>query len=150
MLLLQRIAPSLGVRDTLVRMKQSEVIARQARRRERMVQAMLDDWAPMLSAAERQDAMTLERAGRIFSVQTPAGTRWPAWQFHPDGRPRAIVGEVLAVLPREQMSSEGVALWWYAANAWTPEEARPCELIGAEEEPHILDAARRLSEPCPL
>jgi hypothetical protein len=90
------------------------------------------------------------RSGRMFSV--PLGTRsvFPAFQFDEHGEPYPVVAEALSVLPRDDMSQWGVALWFYANNAWLPGEARPADLVGGPEQSLIVDAARKLSEPEPL
>jgi hypothetical protein len=131
-------------------MQPVEVIAAQDSRRHTMIEAMLGAWAPLLSDADVPDAHSFERDGRVLSVATADGSRWPAWQFEPDGRPRSIVAEVLAILPRRDMSAEGVALWWFASNTWTPNQTPPYRLVGTDAEQWAVKAARRLSEPEPL
>jgi hypothetical protein len=90
------------------------------------------------------------REGRVFGVPLGARTVFPAFQFDADARPYPLVAEVLAALPREDMSPWGVALWWYGNNAWLPGEARPAELIGTQDQGLVLNAAQRLAEPLPL
>lgn len=87
---------------------------------------------------------------RVFGVPLGARTVYPAFQFNADGRPYPVIAEALDALPTESMSPWGVALWWYANNAWLPAEARPAELIGGPEQELIVGAAWRLSEPEPL
>lgn len=90
------------------------------------------------------------REGRVFTVPLGARSVFPAFQFDADSQPYPVVAEVLAALPRDEMSAWGVGLWFFASNAWLPGEARPLELIGTREQELIVHAARRLSEPEPL
>jgi len=90
------------------------------------------------------------REGRVFTVPLGARNVFPAFQFDPDAEPYPVVADTLAALPRDEMSTWGVGLWFYANNGWLPGEARPAELIGTREQELIVIAARRLSEPEPL
>lgn len=90
------------------------------------------------------------REGKVFGVSQGARTVFPAFQFDADGRPQRVVAQTLEALPTEAMSAWAVALWWYANNAHLPGQARPAELIGTQDEKHLLAAAGRLSEPEPL
>ena len=53
-------------------------------------------------------------AGRIFSLSTPEGDQYPAFQFD-DGKPRSEVARVLEALPKT-MSGWQIAFWFTSAN----------------------------------
>lgn len=133
----------------------------QARRSARMRRDMLarhgyhtaEDLADMHgSRAKNRYALAARwaSAGRIFGVPYGGRTAYPAFQFDEAFAPRAIVADVLAALPRKDMSPWAVALWWYANNLWLPDEASPAEVLGSDQEPAIVAAARHLAEPLPL
>jgi hypothetical protein len=86
--------------------------------------------------------------GRVFAVEVKGQRLYPGFQFDPDLNPLALIGQVIAVLPREEMSDWEVALWWTADNGWLGAR-RPVDLI-AEEGQAILEAAAHLSEPSGL
>jgi hypothetical protein len=90
------------------------------------------------------------REGKVFGVALGARTVFPAFQFDAEGRPRAVVAQILGVLPLDDMSAWAVALWWCANNAYLPGQGRPAELVGTRDEQRLLAAAQRLSEPEPL
>ena len=92
-----------------------------------------------------------QRDGLIFGVPLGGRTVFPAFQIDAtEGRPRKIVAEVLAAMPRDEMSPWSVALWWNAPNPTLAAHARPIELLGTAGERKLVAAARALSEPEPL
>jgi hypothetical protein len=84
--------------------------------------------------------------GKVFSVELHGRRLFPGFQFDPETyAPEPIVAEVLAALPREEMSEWELALWWTAANDWL-DWRRPVDAI--DEEPEALTAAAaHLAEP---
>lgn len=87
--------------------------------------------------------------GKVFSVELRGRRLYPGFQFDPETfAPNPIVAEVLAALPRDQMSDWEVALWWVAADPWL-EGRRPVDVL--QEDPELVAAAAAgLSEPSPL
>ncbi|MCC6737158.1 MAG: hypothetical protein IT534_13675 [Bauldia sp.] len=81
-------------------------------------------------------------ARKAFSVTFKGLERFPAFQFS-DGRPRPVIGRVLALLP-DGMTPWQVAFWFVSSNPWldghTPEET-----LGDEEA--VLAAARMEGAP---
>lgn len=90
------------------------------------------------------------REGKVFGVPLGARTVFPAFQFNREGQPYPVVRDVLAALPRDDMSPWAVGLWWYASNPELPGRARPAELIGTPDEPRLVEAAHELTEPQPF
>lgn len=90
------------------------------------------------------------REGKVFGVPLGARTVFPAFQFNRDGQPYPVVRDVLAALPREDMSPWAVGLWWYTSNPDLPGRARPAELVATPDEPRLVEAARELTEPQPF
>jgi hypothetical protein len=86
--------------------------------------------------------------GRVFSVDYRGRQLFPGFQFDPSAAPLPVVAEVLAELPREEMSEWEVALWWVAANEWLGGE-RPVDVV-AEDPGALPRAAARLAEPAAL
>jgi hypothetical protein len=86
---------------------------------------------------------------KIFGVEARGRRVFPGFQF--DGEslaPEPIVAQVLAALPREEMSEWETALWWVAADPWL-EGRRPVDLMH-EDPGAVLDAASALARPMAL
>jgi hypothetical protein len=88
------------------------------------------------------------KEGKLFGVPYRGQTLYPAFQFDDDGRLRPAISDVLAELPRDDMSDWEVAYWWTAANGWLG-GSRPVDLLYSDPD-SLVDAARRLGEPLPL
>lgn len=88
------------------------------------------------------------KEGKVFGVPYRGQTLYPAFQFDEDGRLRHTVSDVLAALPRDEMSDWEVAYWWTAANGWLS-GSRPVDLLDSDPD-SLVDAAHRLGEPLPL
>lgn len=87
--------------------------------------------------------------GKVFAVDFKGQQIYPGFQFdHETFAPNPLVAEVLAALPREEMSDWEVALWWTAGNGWL-DGARPVDLMqeGAEA---VVAAAAHEAEPSPF
>lgn len=98
-----------------------------------------------------QLASRWQREGLIFGVPVGARTVFPAFQIDAaEGRPHKLVADVLAAMPRAEMSPWSVALWWDAPNPRLTGHPRPVELLGTAEEGNLITAAQALSEPEPL
>jgi hypothetical protein len=83
------------------------------------------------------------KAGRIFGVEHRGKTVFPAFQFDPDGRPKALVGRVLEALgPR---SGWQIASWFTTPNGWLADDRRPVDLMDSDPDA-VLAAARALTE----
>lgn len=85
------------------------------------------------------------KEGRVFGVPYRGQTLYPAFQFDDDGVLRPVIAEVLAALPRAQMSEWEIALWWTAGNGALAGR-RPVDLLD-ERPQELAAAARRLAEP---
>jgi hypothetical protein len=88
------------------------------------------------------------KEGRLFGVPYRGQTLYPAFQFDDDGVLRPVISEVLAALPRDEMSEWEVALWWTAGHGALGGR-RPVDLLDEQPE-QLVHAARRLSEPLPV
>jgi hypothetical protein len=109
-----------------------------------------EELGELRSKAENRHALASRwrGKGRIFSVDFHGRQMFPGFQFDASASPLPVVAEVLAELPREEMSDWEVALWWVAANEWL-EGKRPVDLL--TENPSALpSAASRLAEPSAL
>lgn len=87
--------------------------------------------------------------GKVFAVELRGRRLYPGFQFDPETfAPEPVVAEVLAALPREEMSEWEVALWWVASDPWL-EGRRPVDVM--REDPEAVSAAAAgLAEPSPL
>jgi hypothetical protein len=109
-----------------------------------------EELGELRSKAENRHALASRwrSKGRIFSVDLHGRKLFPGFQFDASASPLPVVTEVLAALPREEMSSWEVALWWVAANEWLGGK-RPVDLL--TEDPSALpSAASHLAEPSAL
>lgn len=109
-----------------------------------------EELGELRSKAENRHALASRwrSKGKVFSVDYRGRQLFPGFQFDPSAAPLPVVADVLAALPREEMSEWEVALWWVAANEWLGGE-RPVDLLG--DDPAALpSAASRLTEPSAL
>lgn len=77
-------------------------------------------------------------SGKVFSVGSPEGERFPVFQFA-DGKPVAVVADVLALM-RSTRSDWQIAFWFTSPNAYLG-GAKPSDRLSDRDE--ILMAARR-------
>jgi hypothetical protein len=88
------------------------------------------------------------KEGKLFGVPYRGQILYPAFQFDDDGGLRPVISDVLAALPRDQMSDWEIALWWTAANGLL-DGRRPVDLLDTDPRAIVL-AGRELGEPLPL
>ena len=90
-------------------------------------------------------ASRLRKEGRIFAVRTEDGARFPAFQFDPHGRPRAVVAHVLSAF-EGRLNDWDVALWFTGRTGWLG-DLRPVDLLDGteEEQAAVVEAARHLA-----
>ena len=127
----------------------------QARRNARARAQFLDEF-PVLEAcqvhalygsrARNKSALAARwRAeGKVFAVDERGRLLYPAFQFDSQGRPRAVIAEVLTALGRH-VGAWQVALWLTAPNGWL-DGARPLDLLATAPE-RVVDAARDIADP---
>ena len=127
----------------------------QARRNARARAQFLDEF-PVLEAsqvhalygsrARNKSALAARwRAeGKVFAVDERGRLLYPAFQFDSQGRPRAVIAEVLTALGRH-VGAWQVALWMTAPNGWL-DGARPLDLLATAPE-RVVDAARDIADP---
>ena len=127
----------------------------QARRNARARTQFLDEF-PVLEAcqvhalygsrARNKSALAARwRAeGKVFAVDERGRLLYPAFQFDSQGRPRAVIAEVLTALGRH-VGAWQVALWLTAPNGWL-DGARPLDLLATAPE-RVVDAARDIADP---
>jgi hypothetical protein len=115
--------------------------------------AFLTRW-PVLTAeavaeqakhASRNRSATASRwktARRIFGMKVSGREAYPAFQFQ-EGRPRKVIGKILAALP-DEMTGWQTALWFTGPNGWmdgkTPLEMLADELAVVAAAAHERDA----------
>ncbi|HEY2056579.1 MAG TPA: hypothetical protein VGH14_21810 [Solirubrobacterales bacterium] len=106
-----------------------------------------EELGELRSKAENRHALASRwrSKGKVFSVDFHGRQLFPGFQFDAGSAPLSVVAEVLAELPREEMSDWEVALWWVAANEWLG-GARPVDLL-AEDPAALPIAASHLAEP---
>jgi len=80
--------------------------------------------------------------GRIFAVDSVQGRLFPAFQFE-DGKPRTVIGEVLAALDG-QLRGWATLLWFTASNGYL-EGARPVDRLGTDPDDVVAAAAYQAS-----
>lgn len=68
-----------------------------------------------------------KKARRIFGVRVSGREAYPAFQFQ-EGRPRPVIGNILAALP-EEMTGWQTALWFCNPNGWLDGQI-PLEKLG--------------------
>jgi hypothetical protein len=86
---------------------------------------------------------------KIFSVEVRGRRLFPGFQF--DGEsfaPEPLVAQVLAILPRAEMSEWETALWWVAADPHL-HGRRPVDLMHEDPE-GVVEAAAALARPIAL
>jgi hypothetical protein len=87
-----------------------------------------------------------KKEGRIFSVQWKGVDYYPAFQFSPiSGEPLPAVQTVLEILGEKRRAWQ-IALWFYSANAFTPDERPPMEVIGRKPDV-VIEAAKHEVKP---
>lgn len=68
-----------------------------------------------------------KKARRIFGVRVSGREAYPAFQFQ-EGRPRPVIGKILAALP-EEITGWQCALWFSGPNGWLDGQT-PVEKLG--------------------
>lgn len=81
--------------------------------------------------------------GRIFSVRYRDAEVFPGFQFDEEGRPLAVIADILAIL-RDVRSPWEIGLWLTFADGWLGGE-RPVDLLRAAPE-RVVEAARHEAE----
>jgi len=107
-----------------------------------LTMAEVDHKAAGAGAGQAGTARSWLRERRIFGVEVDGTDLVPAFQFDPQGQPRPVIREILAVLPGE-MTPWQTAAWFVSANGWL-DGAYPCERLDDEEA--VLAAARQLAD----
>ncbi|EYD74373.1 hypothetical protein Rumeso_04058 [Rubellimicrobium mesophilum DSM 19309] len=79
---------------------------------------------------------------RLFGVEWKSRVLVSVFQLDASGQPRAVVGEILTLLPQD-MTAWQVAFWFASANGWLGGDY-PCERL--DDRDAVLLAARRLAE----
>lgn len=110
--------------------------------------AQIGDLAEREGRSPRFKAEGLAAQGKVFSVSTDDGVRYPAINVDSEGQPRPIVAAVLESMPARS-SAWFRALWWTALNPFLSDR-RPLDLLDSEDEPLIRAAAAKLTEPLVL
>lgn len=77
-------------------------------------------------------------SGRVFAVDTAAGRLFPSFQFV-DGRPRPVIGRILAALAGQLRGWE--LLLWFTSSSGHLEGARPVDLLETSPD-EVVEAAR--------
>ncbi len=77
-------------------------------------------------------------SGRVFAIDTAAGRLFPSFQFL-DGRPRPVIGRVLAAMAGQLRGWE--LLLWFTASSGYLEGDRPIDLLDACPD-EVVEAAR--------
>jgi hypothetical protein len=75
--------------------------------------------------------------GRVFAVDTAAGRLFPSFQFV-DGRPRPVIGRILAAMAGQLRGWE--LLLWFTASSGHLEGARPVDLLDTSPD-EVVEAA---------
>ena len=98
------------------------------------------------SAAKNRAALAARwRADRkIFALDYRSRLLYPAFQFDQQGRPKGIIGKVLAMLG-DAAGPWQTAIWFTSANGWL-DGKRPLDLLDSEPD-RVLDAAADITEP---
>lgn len=100
------------------------------------------------SRAKNRHAMAnrLRGEGKVFSVEVRGRQVYPGFQFDQETfAPEPLVAQVLAVLPRSEMSEWETALWWVAADPHLGGH-RPVDLMHEDPE-GVVEAAAALARP---
>lgn len=88
-----------------------------------------------------QTASRWKAEGKIFGLLWQGQDRFPAFQFK-DGRPRSVIGKILAALP-SAMSPWEIAFWMVSTNSWLDGQAPRAVL---DDEDRVVAAAREQAE----
>jgi hypothetical protein len=83
------------------------------------------------------------KEGRVFAVEVDAATRYPGFQFDPEGRAVPVVAKVLAALG-SKLSGWELALWFTGSNDWLG-GVRPVDVLTSAPE-QVAGAARALAD----
>ncbi len=86
------------------------------------------------------------REGRLVAVEHQGSIYYPGFQFDSEGRPKAIVAEVLKHLKHPSMTPWQQALWFTTANGWL-DGRRPIDVPDKEGKAVIAAAREALREP---
>ena len=86
------------------------------------------------------------REGRILALDHHGTTYYPSFQFDAEGKPRAVVADVLQWLSRPDMTSWQQTLWFTTANGWL-DGRRPVDLLDDQPQTVIAAATEALREP---
>ena len=89
-----------------------------------------------------EPASRWKKEGKTFAVRLGRRDHFPAFQFV-DGKPHAALRDVLGALPAD-MTAWQKAFWFASGNGWLDGDEPQRRLDDAE---HVVQAARRLSEP---
>lgn len=81
--------------------------------------------------------------GKIFAVSTGRADRFPAFQFGDDGKPLAVIADVIRAFDGE--SGWTLALWFVAPSGWLNGLA-PVDVL-RNDPAAVAEAARRSAEP---
>lgn len=91
------------------------------------------------SAANRSAlAARWRKEGRIFGVSHHGATLFPLFQFDEEGRPLAVVRDVIEQFRPAAMSDWEIALWFVTRTGWL-DDRRPVDLLASE--PDLLRQA---------
>lgn len=85
-------------------------------------------------------ASAMSRSGRAVAIRRTNRLLFPAFQFDPNGRPRAGLKGILAVFRTADWSAESVVLWFSAPNGYL-EDAEPAERL-TDDPDAVLEAAK--------
>jgi hypothetical protein len=129
----------------------SPVAVLQARRNAEAREALLREFGLLtsLQVAEWAGSQAKNRAalahrwkeeGKIFAVQHGGTTGFPAFQFDPSGRPRAVIADIITTLGSRSSEWE-LALWFLAETGWLGGR-RPVDLLDSEPQT-VFEAARQ-------
>lgn len=86
-----------------------------------------------------QYASRFKRQGQIFSVKWGGRALYPRFQFSDEGRPKALIADVLRIFDGE-LSDWQTALWFVSANGFLDDRA-PVDVM-SDDPTALLDAAR--------
>lgn len=86
------------------------------------------------------------REGRLIAVDHQGTVYYPGFQLDPEGRPRAVVAEVLNHLDQLDTTPWQQALWFMAANGWL-DGRRPVDLLDDQPGAVVSAAEAAVREP---
>lgn len=148
----QRVIEALMDDDTLRVLNQPRVLQlhRQAELRAdflRRFETLTSAQIAALGGSSARNASALanrwKKEGKIFAVSVGRADRFPAFQFGDDGKPLAVVAEVIDAFEGE--SEWTVALWLAAPSGWLNGLA-PLDVLRTDPA-GVAEAARRSAEP---